>query len=458
MKRTGKKITADIWLNVLIVGLLAALLAQCAVYLVEYAHMGKTSGEIPFEMQMLSTSAKDSRRSLDASMLQPSCIVVTAGGKTTGVVNSAAVVDEIYTDISRTLFNAMQNEAVSVPMDGWRQALLQDTYVYLQYPTELPYQVVFAFAAATEESDVQIRRADSYIGVREMVLTADAEGNLTRILVRGGEKVYAFTSNTAIPMDTFTAYPQAYPEVFYNGTMDDLVTHTEFVVTEKITARDIYASVGGASMLRANSDHLEDLFRLLNFNPDKLRYHMEADGTYVYVESHGILRMDTKTIAYTAAEQGGISLSKVVGQDAAGDIYTYLRTASYIVRRLHDMDNQYTGGDAQLRLKSVSVRNGSVTLNYAFYSDNVAIYTKSGNTGLSITFTGTTISHISFDMIAVRRSLSEHRLMLQTWSKKQLAGSRPAIMHLVYRMDAEEIAISAEWMAQLVRREEGRRE
>ena len=132
-------------------------------------------------------------------------------------------------------------------------------------------------------------------------------------------------------------------------------------------------------MLRANSDHLEDLFRLLNFNPDKLRYHMEADGTYVYVESHGILRMDTKTIAYTAAEQGGVSLSKIVGQDASGDIYTYLRAASYIVGRLNDMDNQYTGGDAQLRLTSVSAVNGSVTLDFAFYSENVEIYTKSGN-------------------------------------------------------------------------------
>ena len=458
VKNTVKKITADVWLNVLIIALLAALLAQCAVYLVEYAHMGKTSGDIPFEMQMLSTSATDSRRSLDAAMLQPACIGITADGKTSAVMNSAAVVDEIYTDVSRCLFEAMQNDAVSVSENMWQQALQQDAYVYLQYPNELPYQVIFAFAAAKAESDVQIRRADSYIGVREVILTADTEGNLTQILVRGGENVYAFSLDTAIRMDVFTAYPLAYPEVFYNGTMDDLGTHTEFVTTEKISARDIYASVGGTSMLRANPNHLENLFRLLNFNPDKLRYHIEADGTYVYVESHGILRMDTRTIAYTAAEQGGVSLSKIVGQDASGDIYTYLRAASYIVGRLNDMDNQYSGGDAQLRLTSVSAVNGSVTLDFAFYSDNVEIYTKSGNSGLSISFTGETISKISFEMIVVRRSLSEHRLMLQAWSKKQLAGSSPAIMRLIYRMDAEDIAISAEWMAQLVRVEErGRR-
>ena len=350
VKNTVKKITADVWLNVLIIALLAALLAQCAVYLVEYAHMGKTSGDIPFEMQMLSTSATDSRRSLDAAMLQPACIGITADGKTSVVMNSAAVVDEIYTDVSRCLFEAMQNDAVSVSENMWQQALQQDAYVYLQYPNELPYQVIFAFAAAKAESDVQIRRADSYIGVREVILTADTEGNLTQILVRGGENVYAFSLDTAIRMDVFTAYPLAYPEVFYNGTMDDLGTHTEFVTTEKISARHNYASEGGTSMLRANPNHLENLFRLLNFNPDKLRYHIEADGTYVYVESHGILRMDTRTIAYTAAEQGGVSLSKIVGQDASGDIYTYLRAASYIVGRLNDMDIKYTGGDAQLRL------------------------------------------------------------------------------------------------------------
>lgn len=435
--------------------LLAALLLQCTVYLVEYAHLGGDSGEIPFEMQMLSTSAKGSQRSIDDTMLQPSLIAITSEGETSAVMNSAAVIDEIYAGISRCLVVALQKDAALVEENTWQQAVRGDAYIYVQYPDEMPYQVLFAFAAAKEESDAQIRRADPYIGVRELILLPDEAGNMVQLLVRGTGGIYAFPVGSTGDMDTYVTYIRAYPDVFYSGSMYVTDTNVECVVTEKITARDIYASVSGAAMLRANSEHMESLFRLLNFNPDKLRYHMEEDGTYVYVESHGILRMDAKSIAYTAAEQGGISLSKIVGQDAKGDIYTYLRTASYIVRCLNDMDGQYTGGDAELRLKSVFAENGSVTLDFAFYADNVEIFSEKGHVGLSISFVGTTVSKISFEMIVVRRSLSEHRLMLQAWCKKQLAADAPAIMRLIYRMDAEAIAIPAEWMAQIVRVEEG---
>ena len=86
-------------------------------------------------------------------------------------------------------------------------------------------------------------------------------------------------------------------------------------------------------------------------------------------------------------------------------------------------------------------------MEFAYYSDNVEIYADSKHVGFTFTFTGDTISRIVYDTVVVRRSLSEQHLRLQNWCKKQMVGENPAYMHLVYRLDENDIALSAEWMA-----------
>ena len=70
----------------------------------------------------------------------------------------------------------------------------------------------------------------------------------------------------------------------------------------------IYASSGVTTLLTTNQDFL----RFLNFNPDKLNYHIEQDGTYVYVESHGILRAGASEMLYQATDSGGIDITGIV--------------------------------------------------------------------------------------------------------------------------------------------------
>ena len=175
----------------------------------------------------------------------------------------------------------------------------------------------------------------------------------------------------------------------------------------------------------------------------------------VYVESHGVLRMDSKSVNYSAAEQGGISLSRIVGKEASGDIYSYLRAASYIVWRMADMDPLYTGGDAELVLRSVSSDDGAITLQFSFTSDNMEIYKKGGDAGLTITFKGDKITQIVHHMTIVRRGSDERKLMLQAWYKEQLAPGLHTAMRPVYRMEEGTISISAEWIAELLPQKEG---
>lgn len=453
-KNLFAKCTADLWLNLLICVLLVTLLAQCGVFLAQFVENGKTDGEIPFEMQMLSTSTQDSRLNIDADLFQPSLIAVSSGGKSSAILNSSAVVREVYTDISLCLFDALQNEPVEVSADRWNEAALGENYVYVQYPAEFPYQIVFAYAAATAESDRQIRRADTYIGVREALMLPDESGKISLVFVRGKGGSYAFATESEADMERFAAYPGAYPDVFYPGALSVAEGRAEFSVSEKIAVRDVFVSEIGVSALLSNRDHLEDLFRLLNYNPDKLRYHTETDGTFVYVESHGVLRMDARSVQYSATEQGGISLSRIIGREASGDIYSYLRTASHIVWRLSDMDPLYTGGDAELRLRSVTTSEGAVTLHFGFCTDNVEIYRSNGDTGLRITFKDDRIVDISIYMTIVSRSTNVQKLMLQSWCKEYLAPGAPAAMRPVYRMEEGAISISAEWLVEVLNREE----
>lgn len=454
-KKLFSKNAADLWLNLLICFLLATLLMQCGVFLSEFVNSSKTDGGIPFEMQMLSTSTQDSYRNIDKSMFRPALIAVASEGNASAVIHSAEVMSEVYADVSACLFEALQNTAVGLSEQQWCDAVRNDAYVYVQYSGEFPYQVVFAFAAAGMESDAQIRRADSYIGIRQVLLLPDDAGKIVQVLVRGDDGAYAFAVKGETDMSLFETHLRAYPDVFYNGKMSVVGDETEFSVLDKISARDIYVSEIGTSALRANNEHLENFLRLLNYNPDKLRYHAEADGTYVYVESHGILRIDARKVEYSATEQGGISLSHIVGWEATEDIYTYLRAASRIVGRIADMDPLYIGGDAELLLRSVSSDNGAITLRFSFFSDNIEIYRSNRDTGLTITFTEDKITQITFHMIIVRRSLSEHKLMLQSWCKEQLAPGMPTAMRPVYRMEEGTISISAEWMAEVLGQEEG---
>lgn len=451
------KSAVDFWLNMLICALLISLLVQCSLFLADYVEKGKTDEEIPFEMQMLSTSTQNSRLSIDDSVFRPAVIAIRTDGSTSAVLNSTAVVAEVYQEVNRCLFYALQEESVPTSDIAWADAARGEDYVYVRYLGEFPHQVVFAFASAQLESDIQIRQADTYVGVREALLIPDDSGKIAQLYVRGTNGVYAFSVDSDADMQVFSGYPAAYTDVFYAGEMHIEGNNTELFIRERITARDIFVSEIGVSGLLANRNHLDSLLRMLNYNPDKLRYHTEADGTVVYVESHGILRMDSKSVIYSAAEQGGISLSRIVGKEASGDIYSYLRAASYIVGRLSDMDPLYTGGDAGLVLRSVRSEDGAVTLQFSYSSDNTEIYKRDGNTGLTVTFRGDKITRIAHHMTIVSRGLDERKLMLQTWYKEQLAPDVSAAMRPVYRMEEGTISISAEWIAELLPQKEGGR-
>ena len=426
-------------LNGLLVILLAVLFVQCGVFMAMYAGVRRSSADVPFDMRMLSASSSDALRELNPKLLAPESIAIHDGTSCHAVLHSAVVVEELYTEMSHCLFPALLAEPMEAAKEEW-DAALKNTYVYARYANELPYQVICAFAASLADSDAQVRRTEPYVGVREILLIADENGNFVWLLVRGTGGIFRFALAAENNASVFTAYPLTYSESFCKAELVDRGDMCILKTEDSLPSRVIHTSSGVTTLLTTN----QDILRFLNFNPDKLNYHVEPDGTYIYVESHGILRAGTEEMLYHATESGGIEIDGIGGGSAA-DIYAYLRVASYLINRLGTMSYQYIGGDAGLYLESVSADGETVTLSFKFRCDNIVLAGGEESQGMTLRFTGNRLTEIRYRMMIIRRTLEENRIMLQSWYRRMLGGDETADMRLIYSTEGNSYTLTAAW-------------
>ena len=438
--RTGKL------LNAVLAVLLILLFVQCAVYMARFTEIRRTSSEVPFDMRMLSASS-EGNTSLDAALLAPEAIVIRTGGGTHALFHSAAVMEEIYGVVNECLRDSLAGEPIPVSSGQWKNAA-EGNGVLVQYSSELPYEIIAAFASAREEEKNLPRRGDVYVGVRELLLCPDDTGKLQEVLVRGSSGTFLFSAQTERNFTDFTVYPTVYSEVFCRAELADTGERMVLTALDALSARAVHAARSVTSLLTTNSEFL----RIMNFNPDKLNYHSEPNGNVVYVESHGILRTGADEVTYQAADSGGIDIASF--GSANRDIYAYLQAASRLIDRLERISVQYTGGDAALRLEKVSSDGSSITLHFSFRCDNILLVREGEDDGLILTFAENKLTYVRYRMCIVRRTLEENRIPLMGWYRKMLDGTENDPMRLVYDAAENVNSVVAQWM----RGESGTRE
>jgi len=164
----------------------------------------------------------------------------------------------------------------------------------------------------------------------------------------------------------------------------------------------------------------------------------------VYVESHGILRTGTDELLYQASEPGGLDIASLGA--SRGDIYDYLRAASRLMDRLEWINEQFTGGDASLRLERMTSDGVSVTLHFSFRCDNILLVREGDDYGLTLTFAENKLTELRYRMCIVRRSLELRRVPLMEWYRKMLGGAEYDPMRLVYDAEEDVNSIAAQWM------------
>lgn len=432
------QIRVEYVLNAVLAVLLVLLFIQCAVYMARFTEIRRTSSEVPFDMRMLSASSEGNTE-LDPTLLAPEAIAVRTDNGVRALFHSAAVMEEIYGAVNECLVSALTSEATPVSPDRWTNAAAGKC-VLVQYSSELPYQVLAAFASAREEKPELPRRGNVYVGVRELLLCPDETGALREVLVRGSSGVFLFEAQTGRTYADFIAYSAVYSDVFCRTELTDTGERMVLTALDALSTRAVHTARSVTSLLTTNPE----FFRLLNFNPDKLNYHTEANGNIVYVESHGILRTGADELLYQAAEPGGIDIASLGA--ANSDIYAYLQATSRLIDRLERINVQFSGGDASLRLERVSSDGASITLHFSFRCDNILLVREGDDYGLTLTFVENKLTVLRYRMCIVRRTLEEKRVPLMEWYRKMLEGAESAPMRLVYDAEEDVSSIAAQWM------------
>jgi len=438
VKRTGQdKERNSVGMNLFLASLLILLVVQCCVYMRQYSWVRSTTTEIPFDMRMLYAGYTETPRTLNPSLLAPEAVAVNNGTVCRAVFHSAAVIEEIYAEINECLLPALSAEPVPANAAEWESAL-SGRFVFAKFSHELPYQVLCAFSAAQTESGEQVRKAEAYVGVRELLISADETGTLLNVYLRGEAGCSRFPLTTDKNAGDFENFMNAYSEYFCPVTFSDHSSYTVLETSDDLYARSVHVSGDVTSLLNFSREFL----RFFDFNPDKLNYHTEPDGTFVYVESHGILRSSSDEMLYQASERGGIDISGMVS-GKADDIYAYLSVASLLISRLEEMDVQYIGDDASLYLESVSVKGSEITLKFSFRCDNILLFDENSH-GLTLTFSEDKLTNISYRMQFVRKTSENRRILLQSWYR-QMLDAQDADIRLVYVPGVEANVNTAVW-------------
>lgn len=434
------------WENIGIALLFLLLLVQCTLFMIQYTRIRNNKTEAAFDMQMLSSSTMGISDSMDDDFLLPLSITVRDDQQCATLLHSAPAIRDIYASLQEICFSSFTHTPTAGTEELWEQALSSENVLYFRYATEIPYQLIHACTAQSIESNTLLQYADTYVGVEEILIVANTDGNFSQLLTRGSTQVYTFPVVSESSFSVFQDYVLLYSDVFYASTLSYSHPVTDLTIHEQVQVRDILVSDGITTLLMANQSDLRTVLKLMNFNPDKLNSHTEADGTYVFVESHGVLRMDSQSMHYIASDGGGLEISSRDASDSESDVYSCLRMISQIVQRFSQMSSQYTGGDASLYLESVYTEKDCLIFTLSFRCDNIPLYSSDQSLTVTFTFSEEKLIEFHWPMISVGKTLQNRHVMLQSWCRDFLAPEGYSDVRLVYVVNTVNLnTITAVW-------------
>jgi hypothetical protein len=230
---------------------------------------------------------------------------------------------------------------------------------------------------------------------------------------------------------------------------------TEPICTDAIQTRNLIMTDSTAGLLQNSSGERETLLRLFGFNPDKLlNVHEEADGSSSYYDTEGILYLRRSSFEYRRSSgDTGLDINDILGGSSAGNgstaeiLKSYVQAAVLLYENLAKINRNYTGGDADLLLRSMTSAAGEVTLEFQYVIDNIPI--ADDRAAYRITFSGGRVLHAELHTIAVRALAERSESYREWWFASLLPVNRFCDnVRLVYRSDYLSESVAAEWAAE----------
>ncbi len=411
-----------------------------------------------FDFARLTNEARREETEVSGYLL-PEFIGLTVSGKQLGVSASYYLISELYELLTPTVGQAL---TAAVPLaqelddETWNNCTAAETSVYIRYHSEFPDGVVALFAGRMQN----LRFRDD---IREIFILPSKDETVVVIRSTAGEVIQYDLPvyMTSVSANEISRFVRSYgsgmtPFVFNEGSYPALAW-TEPIYTEAIQTRNLIMTDDTAGLIQNSSVEREALLRLFGFNPDKLlNVHEEADGSSSYYDTEGILYLRRSSVEYLrSSEDTGLEVNDILGGSSAGTgngstaetLKNYVQAAVLLYENMEKINRNYTGGDADILLRSMTSADGEVTLEFQYVFDNVPIADE--RAAYRITFSGGRVLHAELHTIAVRALADRSESYREWWFASRLPANRFSDnVRLVYRSDYLSEAVSAEWAAE----------
>lgn len=356
------------------------LFAMVGTVVLSSSASGTLYSDPPFALSSLISGTKRDMDEVELnSYILPSFIGVSLGEeKSYGISLGDNVVRELYDMLSPCLTVGLAETPEEATAEDWLAMATDTRAVYLRYHSALPVTVLRQSDGAEKPATSE---GDTVMPVRELfLLLPNGEHSDCQLLLLDTDgSVWRYRCQPTDEVPTLSQVQKFVTGLSSNFYRYRLLTQAdgtlEPVFLERMRVRNVLLTPGTAVMMQENrKDDLQALLVCMDFNPDKLSAHEEADGTQVIVETHGVLQLQSDRITYTASNDGGIALQQFIGyQESYDQMPDSLRTACTIIEAIRGIHPYYLGGDADLVLTEVSRTEGRLRMVFRYAFDNLLL-------------------------------------------------------------------------------------
>lgn len=461
---------------VICVILFVSMIILSSVYIVRSQYYKfNTNQDIPVDTLLIlkqgGTAVPDT---FDISFVTPEFIGFNFTKGVNGITCYDDITRDVYLSASDYIKYVFGNNYKCEKTDSirWKACLTGNNYIYIKYPASLPADVIYAFFNSKNIA-YTAGSSNDVVFIREMFLmfnyygedlygvyavTRDDDGNVA---------VFDYNYNNTEPrqyfkIDGISSYygNNLFHSFEFAGNNKSVSNYTlplndtTVILNKNITTREISVTHRLGELWGTSADLILKQF---GYNPDKLNPYTDPDGTLVYVENHGVLKIKPdNTINYKAGDNGGIDISDYLSYGSYNgnyDIFEIIKATGIIIDSIRKTDSKLLGGDAGLRLCGMSYKDECLTINYSYYIDNIVILNADTKMFDACHFTikNNKIIEINIKSISISNSSYKNMNYPELWMLDKIGrvikSSSSGDMRLAYLLNTDEDGTySTEWI------------
>lgn len=358
--------------------------------------------------------------------------------RSNGFLGNNENLSSVFEIIKPYLYRITEKKSVCISLEKsygqslWEQCILNNSYIYLRFFEDIPVAFLhyFCFSAGNEITSSY----DGDVYVREVFfrLSKDEGKSFSyNIILRDSKENYAvfsFDNETKMALldaSLFDAYTDSNMGTSFQFVLNDEqeIAMNPFDIrienmpkSSKIRFEDCRESFYPIDF--QENDQVLSLLSFFGYNTDFLNRYYEADGSVVYHERFGNIRITPESsIEFLSAdmEKGGLLITDYLGyvsEDGTYDFYEILSGTERIVAILYSEYRDCFGGDAEIRFQRAYVQDDKLHIEFSYYQDNYCIL---GAPGIKFVIDGLYITNMTLSPFCTTRTGSAE-VLSQLWS------------------------------------------